>query len=941
MEYIEVVGAKEHNLKNVDVKIPRNKFVVITGLSGSGKSTLAFDIIYAEGQRRYMESLSSYARQFLGQMNKPKVESISGLSPAISIEQKGVSKNPRSTVGTITEIYDYLRVFFARLGTIRCFKCGKVISAVSVDQILQDIQKNLSLDDKFVILSPIVLSRKGEYKSLFESLKDKGFIRVRVDGEDKLLDEKITLKKNIKHNISVVIDRLIYKNEIESRLSESVETALELSDGLVEIEILGKRVLLYSEKLHCIDCGIGFQSLSPRNFSFNSPYGACETCHGLGTEYIFDEDLIVPDKTKSIDEDAIEIHKGEKSIFRQQLNSLAKHYKFSTTTPFNRLSSKIQKIIFYGSGDQEIKREYKSEKVVYNSVGTWEGVIPMLQRRYINTDSEYAREFYRKFMSITDCPDCKGVRLKKESLSVTIDMNGKKGLNIIDVISLSITKCYDYFDSLDFKGEQKKIAEQLLKEIKLRLKFLLDVGLGYLSLDRSATTLSGGESQRIRLATQVGSGLVGVLYVLDEPSIGLHQRDNDRLLSSLQNLRDLGNTVIVVEHDEDTIKSADYIVDLGPGAGRDGGMIVGEGDLKSFLKSKRSLTAKYLRKELEISTPVERKIPDKNNFIEVIGASQNNLKNFDIKIPLGLFCCVTGVSGSGKSTLVNEILYKGLKKLLYNSKEKPGKHKSIKNANKIDKLINITQEPIGRTPRSNPATYTGVFSDIRNLFSMTSEAKIRGYKPGRFSFNVKGGRCESCSGDGVKKIEMHFLSDVFVVCEVCNGKRFNKETLEVKYKHQNIFDVLEMTVNQAYDFFSKIPQIKHKLSVMKEVGLGYVKLGQPSNTLSGGEAQRIKLASELLKRSTGQTFYILDEPTTGLHFDDIKKLLNVINKLVDRGNSMLVIEHNLDVIKTADYIIDLGPEGGDNGGTVIATGTPEQVSNNNKSYTGLYLKNHL
>ena len=944
MKNIIIKRASEHNLKNISVTIPRDKFIVITGVSGSGKSTLAFDTIYAEGQRRYIESLSAYARQFLGQMNKPKVESITGLSPAISIEQKGVGRNPRSTVGTITEIQDYLRVLFARLGTVRCYQCGDEIKSVSIDQIVNDVNAGLKENEKFSVLSPVVLARKGEYHSLLESLKNKGFVRIRIDGEDRLLEEKIELNKNIKHTISVVIDRLVMKPGIKSRLSDSVETALKLSGGLVEIESKTGGARLFSEQLTCLKCSISYKPLAPRNFSFNNPYGACQACHGLGTQYIFDEELIVPDKNKSIEEGAILVHSSATGMFRQELRSIARHYNFSTTTPFGKLPAEIRKIILHGSGEEKILKEFNGENLSYKFSGKWEGIVPMLRRRYNETSSENARQFYSNFMSEHSCPECGGARLKKESLAVTLDSDNMKneiGKNIVEICDFSISGAYEYFTGMRFNGERSKIAEQLLKEIKTRLKFLIDVGLNYLTLSRNSGTLSGGESQRIRLATQVGSGLVGVLYVLDEPSIGLHQRDNSRLLKTLLRLRDIGNTVIVVEHDEETIRTADYIVDLGPGAGIYGGEIIFAGTAKDLLKCEKSLTSKYLTGKDEIKLPEKRRKINKNEYIEIVGAAENNLKNINVKIPLGVFVCVTGVSGSGKSSLINQILFKALHRYFYKSKEKPGKHKEIKNLDKIDKVINITQDPIGRTPRSNPVTYTGVFTDIRNLFAQTQEAKMRGYTPGRFSFNVKGGRCEACEGDGVKKIEMHFLSDVYIQCEVCGGKRFNSETLEVKFKDKNIYDVLSMSVDQGVEFFDKIPAIKNKIQVMQDVGLGYLSLGQSAPTLSGGEAQRIKLASELLKKSTGKTFYILDEPTTGLHFDDIKKLLKMLTRLVDAGNTVLVIEHNLDVVKTSDYIIDMGPEGGDGGGKVIAEGSPEEVADISTSFTGRYLKNCL
>lgn len=936
---IIIKGAKVHNLKNVSLEIPRDKLIVFTGLSGSGKSSLAFDTLYAEGQRRYVESLSAYARQFLGQMNKPDVEYIEGLSPAISIDQKTTSKNPRSTVGTITEIYDYLRLLYARVGIPHCPKCGKVISQQSVDQIIDKVME-LEERTKVQILAPVVRGRKGTHEKILENIKKNGFVRSRIDGEIyDLTEDEVKLEKNKKHSIEAVVDRLVIKEGIEGRLTDSIETALNLSEGLVIINEIGKGDTLYSEKFSCPDCGISIEELAPRMFSFNSPFGKCDYCDGLGTLIEIDENLIIPNKNLSIMEGAIacwgESRLKEDSWTFAFLKALSKEYKFDLNTPIKDLPKDVVNIILYGTEGKRVKVDYVKDgiKATYNS--SWEGEINSLQRRYRETNSDVIKSDIEQYMSNKYCPKCKGARLNKEALAVTV---GDK--NIYEFTTLPIKEELDFINNVEFSEKNKIISEQIVKEISSRLKFLVDVGLDYLTLSRSSGTLSGGESQRIRLATQIGSALMGVLYILDEPSIGLHQRDNDRLIKTLKHLRDVGNTVIVVEHDEDTIKEADFIVDIGPGAGEHGGNIVAAGTLDEIKKCKDSITAQYLTGEKEIKVPKERR-KGNGNKITVLGAKENNLKNIKVDFPLGVLTIVTGVSGSGKSTLVNEILYKGLNKLVNKSKNPVGAYKEIKGYKNIDKIIDIDQSPIGRTPRSNPATYTGTFDVIRELFSQTPEAKMRGYKPGRFSFNVKGGRCEACSGDGIIKIEMQFLSDVYVPCEVCKGKRYNRETLEVKYKGKNIDDVLNMTVEEALEFFEHIPRIKNKLQTLYDVGLGYIRLGQPSTQLSGGEAQRIKLASELSKRSTGKTLYILDEPTTGLHIDDVNRLIGILQRLVDSGNSVVVIEHNLDMIKCADHIIDLGPEGGDKGGTIVAVGTPEKICKVEESYTGKYLNNIL
>ncbi|QIB26911.1 excinuclease ABC subunit UvrA [Caloranaerobacter azorensis] len=934
---IIIKGAREHNLKNIDLEIPRNKFVVFTGLSGSGKSSLAFDTIYAEGQRRYVESLSAYARQFLGQMEKPDVDYIEGLSPAISIDQKTTSKNPRSTVGTVTEIYDYLRLLFARIGIPHCPKCGKVITSQTIDQMVDQIL-DLENGTKIQVLAPVIRGRKGEHQKVFENIRKEGFVRVRVDGEIRDINEDIKLDKNKKHTIEVVVDRIKIKDDIQNRLADSLETALNLSEGIVIIDVVNEREMLFSQKFACVDCGIGIEELSPRMFSFNSPYGMCPYCNGLGSYKKVDPELVIPNPNLSINQGAIAPFNStsEDTYYYKIFKAIAEYNGFDLDTPIKDAPKKFIKELLYGTGNRSITFKYESR---FGGIRTYkapfEGIINNLERRYKETVSDYMREKIESYMSINPCPHCNGARLRPESLAVTVG-----GLNIAEVTELSVRQALEFFDKLELDERQKYIANQILKEIKERLRFLVDVGLDYLTLSRSAGTLSGGESQRIRLATQIGSSLVGVLYVLDEPSIGLHQRDNERLLKTLRNLTDLGNTLIVVEHDEDTMYSADYIVDIGPGAGVHGGEIVAQGTVEDIKKCEKSITGQYLSGKKKIEVPKTRRKPN-GKWIEVIGAREHNLKNIDVKIPLGVFVCVTGVSGSGKSTLVNEILYKRLSQELHRGKQKAGKHDEIRGIEHIDKVINIDQSPIGRTPRSNPATYTGVFDFIRDVFAMTPEAKMRGYKKGRFSFNVKGGRCEACKGDGIIKIEMHFLPDVYVPCEVCKGKRYNRETLEVKYKGKTISDVLEMTVEEALEFFDNIPRIKNKLKTMYDVGLGYIKLGQPSTQLSGGEAQRIKLATELSKRSTGKTLYILDEPTTGLHIADIHKLINVLNKLVDTGNTVLVIEHNLDVIKTADYIIDLGPEGGDKGGTIVAQGTPEEICEVKESYTGKFLQKIL
>ena len=935
---IIIKGAREHNLKNIDVKIPREKLVVLTGLSGSGKSSLAFDTIYAEGQRRYVESLSSYARMFLGQMEKPDVDYIDGLSPAISIDQKTTSKNPRSTVGTVTEIYDYLRLLYARIGIPHCPKCGKEVQRQSIDQIVDKVM-SLGEGTKIQILAPVIRGKKGEQKKVFENARKSGYVRVKADGEQYDLSEPIELKKTQKHNIEIIIDRLIIRENIVQRLTDSLETAIALTGDVVLVEVIGGEIMSFSQNFACDDCGISLQELTPRLFSFNNPYGACDNCDGLGALSKIDPDLVIADENLSIINGAISATgwanaNKKDSMAYMYFTALADYYGFDVNTPYKDLPKDIQNIILYGTGDTNIPMNYERSYGSGKYSAPFEGVITNLERRYNANTYDYVKNDIERYVNDVTCPKCHGARLNDEVLAVTIN-----GVNIYEFTTISIQKEMDFVNSLELTDREKMIGEQILKEIKARLKFLLDVGLDYLSLSRSAGTLSGGEAQRIRLATQIGSGLMGVLYILDEPSIGLHQRDNDRLIETLKHLRDLGNTVIVVEHDTDTMYAADYIVDIGPGAGVNGGELVGEGTVEDLIKSPRSITGKYLSGELKIEVPKERRKP--TGWIEVRGAKENNLKNINVKIPTGVMTCVTGVSGSGKSSLVNEILYKKLAHVLNRARTHAGAHKEIKGIEQLDKIIDINQSPIGRTPRSNPATYTNVFGDIREVFASTNEAKVRGYKSGRFSFNVKGGRCEACSGDGIKKIEMHFLADIFVPCEVCKGKRYNRETLEVKYKGKNIYEVLEMTVDEGVEFFGNIPKIKRKLETLQEVGLGYIKLGQSSTTLSGGEAQRVKLATELSKRSTGKTIYILDEPTTGLHTADVHKLTEVLDKLVEGGNTVVVIEHNLDVIKTADYIIDMGPEGGDNGGTVIASGTPEHVAKVEKSYTGKYLKKML
>ena len=936
-KYITVRGAKENNLKNIDVRIPRDKFVVLTGLSGSGKSSLAFETIYAEGQRRYVESLSAYARQFLGQMEKPNVEAIEGLSPAISIDQKTTSKNPRSTVGTVTEIYDYIRLLYARIGIPHCPKCGKEIKAQSVDQIVDSV---MALEDKtkIQVLSPVVRGRKGEYTKVFEKAAKDGFVRVRVDGEqyDPGADE-IVLDKQKKHNIEIVVDRLVVREGIEKRLTDSVETALKMANGLVVIQLPDTgRELLFSQNYACEDCGISIEELTPRMFSFNTPYGACPHCMGLGSVEIIDPDRVIPDKTKSIRAGAINASgwsgTDPNSISAMYYNGLAARYNFSLDTPFGELPENIRNIILYGTGNEKIELFYDRKYAKGVQYSRYEGVINNLHRRYNESNSDWAKREIEELMYNMPCPECGGSRLKKESLAVTV-----KGLNIDEVSRMSVSEAAEFFENMELTEREQIIGKQILKEIRERLGFLVSVGLEYLTLSRSSGTLSGGEAQRIRLASQIGSGLMGVLYILDEPSIGLHQRDNQKLIDMLKRLRDLGNTLIVVEHDEDTMYAADHIIDIGPGAGVHGGYVVAEGTVEDIKKCENSQTGLYLSGKKKIPVPAVRR-EGNGSFLEVVGAAQNNLKNVNVKIPLGTFTCVTGVSGSGKSSLVNEVIYKVLANELNRAKQKPGKYREIKGLDFLDKVIDIDQSPIGRTPRSNPATYTGLFNDIRDLFASTSDAKARGYKAGRFSFNVRGGRCESCMGDGIIKIEMHFLPDVYVPCEVCSGKRYNRETLEVRYKGKNIYDVLDMTIEEGLEFFENLPKLRRKLQTLCDVGLGYVKIGQSSTTLSGGEAQRVKLATELSKRSTGKTIYILDEPTTGLHTADVHKLIEVLQKLVDTGNTVVVIEHNLDVIKTADYIIDLGPEGGSGGGEIVVCGTPEKVARSKKSYTGKYLK---
>lgn len=935
---IIIKGAKEHNLKNINIEIPRDKLVVITGLSGSGKSSLAFDTLYAEGQRRYVESLSAYARQFLGLMEKPDVESIEGLSPAISIDQKTTSKNPRSTVGTVTEIYDYIRLLYARIGVPYCPNCGKKIEKQTIDQIVDNI---LELDEgtKIQVLAPIIRGRKGEFVKILSDFQKDGFVRARVDGETVELSDDIQIDRKKKHNIELIVDRLIIKPDIRSRLTESVEVALKHANNLVSIDIQGKEVRLYSKNYACPDCGISFDELSPRMFSFNNPFGACPTCTGIGYLMKIDPDLIIPDKNKTLYDGvkafgASNMKKGE-TMAKMYFESIAKHYGVDISVPIKKLPKDFLDKILYGTGTDEIDFEYESAAGVRKFRAPFEGVIPTLERRHNETKSQGMRDFYEFYMSNSECPDCKGARLKKEVLAVRV---GEKNIN--ELTSMSIDKIKTYLNSLELNKKDKMIADQILKELNKRLQFLMDVGLEYLTLSRSAGTLSGGEAQRIRLATQIGSGLTGVLYILDEPSIGLHQRDNEKLIATLKKLRDLGNTVLVVEHDEDTMYAADQIIDIGPGAGVHGGNVMAQGTAEEVKLVSNSVTGQYLSGRKQIKVPVKRR-KSNGRSIEVKGATEHNLKNVNVKFPLGQFICVTGVSGSGKSTLVNEVLYKSIAKELNGSNEKPGKCKEIIGLDNIDKIINIDQSPIGRTPRSNPATYTGVFDIIRDIFANTNEAKMRGYEKGRFSFNVDGGRCEACNGDGILRIEMHFLPDIYVPCEVCKGKRYNKETLEVKYKGKTIADVLDMTVEEALQFFENIPRIKQKIQTLYDVGLGYIKLGQPSTTLSGGEAQRIKLAAELSKKATGKTLYILDEPTTGLHIADVHKLVEILQRLVDTGNSIIVIEHNLDLIKTADYIIDLGPEGGDNGGQVVAVGSPEQIVKNDRSYTGKFLKKYI
>lgn len=935
---IRIRGAKEHNLKNIDIDIPRDEFVVLTGLSGSGKSSLAFDTIYAEGQRRYMESLSSYARQFLGQMEKPDVESLEGLPPAISIDQKSTNRNPRSTVGTVTEVYDYFRLLFARVGIPHCPKCGKEIKKQTVDQMVDDIMK-LPERSKILLLAPVVRGRKGEHVKVFEKAKKSGYVRVIVDGNQYDLTEEIKLEKNIKHSIDIVVDRLVVREGIEKRLSDSIETVLQLADGLMTVDVVDGEELHFSQSFSCPDCGISIDEVEPRSFSFNNPFGACPVCHGIGYKMEFDEDLIVPDKTLSITEGAIAVMGWQSvvnpgSYSRCILEAMAKKYGFSLDTPYGKYPKKIHDLIWLGTGGDRVEVHYTGQHGhgVYNIV--FEGLLHNVEKRYRETGSETSRQEYESFMRITPCRECGGQRLKKESLAVTV---GDK--NIWELSNLSIEDLKKFMDEVELTKRQRQIGRLVLKEISSRLGFLVDVGLDYLSLARATASLSGGEAQRIRLATQIGSGLVGVAYILDEPSIGLHQRDNDKLIATLKKLRDLGNTLIVVEHDEDTMLAADYVVDIGPGAGKNGGEVVAAGTAKEIMEVPESVTGAYLSHRIEIPVPSKRRKPA--GFLTVKGAAENNLKNITVKFPLGVMTCVTGVSGSGKSSLVNEILCKSLTRTLNRARCIPGKHKSITGVEKLDKVINIDQSPIGRTPRSNPATYTGVFDMIRDLFATTPDAKAKGYKKGRFSFNVKGGRCEACAGDGILKIEMNFLPDIYVPCEVCDGKRYNRETLEVKYKGKSIYDVLDMTVEEALDFFKNIPTIHRKIQSLYDVGLSYVKLGQPSTTLSGGEAQRIKLATELSKRSTGNTIYILDEPTTGLHFADVHKLIEILQRLTDGGNTVVVIEHNLDVIKTADYLIDMGPEGGDKGGTVVAAGTPEKVAECQESYTGYYMRKIL
>jgi len=935
---IKIRKAAEHNLKGIDIDIPRDKFVVLTGLSGSGKSSLAFDTIYAEGQRRYMESISSYARQFLGQMEKPNVELIEGLSPAISIDQKSTNRNPRSTVGTVTEIYDHFRLLYARVGTPHCPECGKVIARQTIDQMVDQLMA-MEEGTRLQIMAPVVRGKKGRHEKVIDSARKSGYVRVNVDGSMYDLSEDIELDKNIKHNIQIVIDRTVVREGMEGRLSDSLENAITLSNGLACVDVVGGDTITFSDSFACIDCGISIPEIEPRSFSFNNPFGACPECSGLGYRMEFNPDLLIPDRKLSIHEGAISCVGWQSSLkpgsfTYAMLDALAKAYGFSLDTPFEKLSKDVQDLLIYGKGTREVIVHYEGQRGIGDYPTVFEGLIKNMMRRYRETFSDTMKQEYEEYMSITPCPVCKGMRLKKESLAVTINDR-----NIYELTSLSIEDLQKFLCDLELTETQKIIGKQVLKEINARVGFLMDVGLDYLTLGRSASSLSGGEAQRIRLATQIGSGLMGVCYILDEPSIGLHQRDNDKLLGTLKHLRDLGNTLIVVEHDEDTMRAADFIVDIGPGAGSHGGEVVAAGTVDDIMKVPESITGQYLSGKLKIEVPKARRIP--GEWFTVHGARENNLKNIDVSIPIGVFTCVTGVSGSGKSSLVNEIVHKSLAKTLNRARTIPGDHDSITGTESLDKIIDIDQSPIGRTPRSNPATYTGMFDIIRDLYASTPDAKAKGFSKGRFSFNVKGGRCEACSGDGIVKIEMHFLSDVYVPCEVCKGKRYNRETLDVKYKGKNIYDVLDMTVEEALEFFENVPKIYKKVKTLYDVGLGYIKLGQPSTTLSGGEAQRIKLATELSRSATGNTIYILDEPTTGLHFADVAKLIEIIQKLTDSGNTVVVIEHNLDVIKTADYIIDLGPEGGDKGGRVIATGTPEEVSLVKNSYTGEYIARML
>ncbi len=937
-EILQIKGAREHNLKNIDLDIPRNKFVVLTGLSGSGKTSLAFDTIYAEGQRRYVESLSAYARQFLGLMEKPDVDSIDGLSPAISIDQKTTSRNPRSTVGTVTEIYDYLRLLFARIGIPHCPKCGKEISQQSIDQMV-DMVMALPEGSRIQLLAPIIRGKKGQHAKILEDIRKGGYVRVRVDGEMRELSEEISLEKNKKHTIEVVVDRLIVRDNIQKRLADSLETVLSLGNGLAIVNVVDGEDIFFNQNYSCPDCGIGIEEMNPRMFSFNTPYGACETCTGLGTMMEIDPEKLIYDRNLSLAEGAIQAPGWNKAldgtVAQMYYQALAEHYGFSINTPIKDLDKKHLDLVFYGTGGEKIKVRYKRRDSSGSFMAAFEGIIPNLERKYRETHSQKSKEELEELMSNKVCPSCKGSRLRPESLGVTVG-----GKNIYEITKMPVWECRDFFKNLKLSRQDALIARQILKELNARLGFLVEVGLDYLTLSRSAGTLSGGEAQRIRLATQIGSGLVGVLYILDEPSIGLHQRDNERLIQTLKNLRDLGNTLIVVEHDADTMLAADYLIDIGPAAGRHGGEVVAQGTPAEVMENPRSLTGQYLSGKKRIEIPSERKKPNEQ-WLKIKGCRENNLKNIDVRIPLGLITSITGVSGSGKSSLVNEILYKALAAKLNGAKTSPGDHDGIEGLEYLDKVINIDQSPIGRTPRSNPATYTGVFDLIRDVFALTNEAKIRGYTKSRFSFNVKGGRCEACQGDGILRIEMHFLPDVYVPCEVCKGKRYNRETLEVKYKGKTIADVLDMTVETALEFFQNIPRLRRKLETLYDVGLGYIKLGQPSTTLSGGEAQRVKLANELSRRSTGKTLYILDEPTTGLHADDVKRLINILQRLSRNGNTVVVIEHNLDVIKTADYIIDLGPEGGWRGGEIVATGTPEEVAENKNSYTGIFLKKIL